>query len=595
MDDRAYPPVRKMQRGAAAVKPKNMKGTLRRLLELTRGHRRGLGWILLLSALVSASAIISPLVIGKAVNRIYAGSSALGILALLCGLYFGDWLVRFLQQYLMASIGQRMILHVRVSLFDSMRNLPLRFFDRSQHGELMSRLTNDVDNISTTLSDSLSQLMTYCFTVLGIFLVMLRESLPLTGVALISVGLVCLLTWVITRHTRKLFARQQAILGQLNGQIEESIAGLSLVKAYGKEADMIDRFEDANVRYCDVATRAQIWSGYLMPITNVINNFTFVAIAVLSGILAVRGQITVGLVSSFLLYSRQFSRPFVEIASLYNTFQTAVAGAERVFEVFDETPEPPDKPDALPLAHPAGRVDFQNVAFSYHAGTPVIRDFSLSIPAGTRVAIVGPTGSGKTTLINLLTRFYDVDAGNILLDGRDLRDYRMTDLRSAFGVVLQDTALFGISVADNICYGHPGTTREKIRQAAEAAGADGFIRRLPRGYDTVLSQDGAELSQGERQLLTIARAILSDAPILILDEATSSVDTVTEQKIRQAMLRLTAGRTSFMIAHRLSTIVDSDLIVLVEDGKITEQGTHAELMAHDGHYAEMYRTQTDGV
>lgn len=595
MDDRVYPPVRKIQRGAAAVKPKNMWGTLRRLLDLTRGHRRGLGWVLLLSALVSASAIVSPLVIGKAVNRIYAGSSALGILALLGGLYFGDWLVRFLQQYLMASIGQNMILHVRVSLFDAMRALPLRFFDRSQHGELMSRLTNDVDNISTTLSDSLSQLMTYCFTVLGILIVMLRESLPLTGVALASVGLVCLLTAVITRHTRKLFARQQAILGQLNGHIEESIAGLPLVKAYGKESDMTRRFEGANAQYCDVATRAQIWSGYLMPITNVINNFTFVAIAVLSGILAVRGQITVGLVSSFLLYSRQFSRPFVEIASLYNTFQTAVAGAERVFEVFDQTPEPPDRPDARPLDRPAGRVDFQNVTFSYQPGAPVIQGFSLSIPAGTRVAIVGPTGSGKTTLINLLTRFYDVDSGKILLDGHDLRDYRMADLRAAFGVVLQDTALFGISVAENIRYGHPTASRQRIRQAAEAAGADGFIQRLPQGYDTVLSQDGAELSQGERQLLTIARAILADAPILILDEATSSVDTVTEQKIRQAMLTLTAGRTSFMIAHRLSTVVDSDLIVLVENGRIAEQGTHGQLMAQNGRYAQMYRTQTAGV
>jgi ATP-binding cassette subfamily B multidrug efflux pump len=595
MPDRMYPPVRHYQRGAAVVKPKNMKGTLRRLLEMTRGHRRGLGWVLLLSALTSVSAIGSPVVIGEAVNRIYARSAAAGMIALLCAFYIGDWLVRFLQQFLMASIGQKLILHIRKTIFGAMQRLPLSYFDRRQHGELMSRLTNDVDNISTTISDSLSQLMTYFFTVTGIFIVMLSKNIPLTLVALASVGLVSLLTFVITRRTRKLFAKQQAILGRLNGQIEESVSGLNIVKAFGREDDMTESFDDTNSQYCAVATRAQIWSGYLMPITNVINNLSYVFIAVISGFMALRGEITVGLVSSFLLYSRQFSRPFVEIANLYNTFQTAVAGAERIFEVLDEQPEPADRPGALPLGAERGHVEFKNVSFGYKPGEPVIRDFSLDIPAGTRVAIVGPTGSGKTTLINLLTRFYDVGSGAILLDGHDLRDYRLRELRSAFGVVLQDTSLFGISVTDNIRYGRPGTPPEKVRAAAAASGADGFISRLPHGYDTVLEQDGAELSQGERQLLTIARAILADPPILILDEATSSVDTVTERKIRSAVLALTRGRTSFMIAHRLSTIVDSDLIVVVEGGRIAERGTHAELMALGGHYAQMYRTQTAGL
>lgn len=580
-----------MRHGVPGVKPKDMKGTLRRLWELTKGHRQGLGWIFLLSAVASASAIISPLLIGDAVNLIDSGDSALWILGLLLALYIADWLVRFLQQFFMASIGQRIILYIRGSLFSAMEKLPLSFFDRRQHGELMSRLTNDVDNISTTISDSLSQLMVHTFTILGVFGIMLYLNAVLTCVALVSVVLVFILTKIITKHTGRLFAEQQAVLGRLNGQVEESVSGLSMVKAYCREQKMIDLFEDSNERFRTVATRALIWSGYLMPIMNVINNLGYVAIAVVSGVMAARGMIKVGMISSFLLYSRQFARPFVEIASIYNNFQTAVAGAERIFEVFDEQPEPPDAPDAVPLETPRGDIEFKHVMFGYSADQPIIRDISLTVPAGTRVAIVGPTGAGKTTIINLLTRFYDVNGGSILLDGRDIREYRMRDLRRAFGVVLQDTSLFGASVRDNIGYGGKNVPFEKIRAAAVTAGADPFIRRLPEGYDTVLTQGGAALSQGERQLLTIARAVLTDAPILILDEATSSVDTVTEQKIRKAMLAATQGRTSFIIAHRLSTIRDSDVIILIRDGRIAEQGTHDTLMALNGQYASMYRTQ----
>ena len=569
----------KLKRGMPGVKPKNMKGTLLRLWRLTKGHRQGLGPVFVCSALASGSAILSPLLIGQAVNRINEGSPCAALIALLAGLYLGDWLVRFLQQFLMAAAGQRMIYHIRTSLFGKMKELPLSFFDARQHGELMSRLTNDVDNISTTISDSLTQLMMYGFTIIGIFFAMLFSNVLLTGVALIAVAMIFLLTRTVTKHTRKLFRQQQALLGSLNGQVEESISGLRIVKAFCQEDNMVEDFAEKNEAFCRVATRAQIWSGYLMPITNVINNLNYVLIAIVSGLMAAAGQLSVGTISSFLLYSRQFTRPFVDIANIYNNFQTAVAGAERIFEIFDEEPEPADRPDALPLSHPKGEIRLEHVTFGYRP------------EAGTRVAVAGPTGAGKTTLINLLTRFYDVQEGAILLDGHDLRDYRMADLRSAFGVVLQDTALFGESIRNNISYGKENVPFEKIREAAVRAGADAFIRRLPQGYDTVLTQGGAELSQGERQLLTIARALLSDAPILILDEATSSVDTVTEQHIRRAMDAAASGRTSFLIAHRLSTIRDCDLILLIENGKIVEKGSHEELMRLDGSYAKMYRTQ----
>lgn len=582
-------------RGVPAVKPKDMKGTLLRLWQLTKGHRKGLGWILLLSALASGSAILSPYLIGRAVNSIDNGSPGWRLLAVLAALYLGDWLIRFLQQFLMAGTGQRMILHIRTSLFEHMEKLPLSFFDTRQHGELMSRLTNDVDNISVTISDSMTQLMMYGFTITGIFCAMVLMSPLLTVIALFAVFLIFLLTRAVTKRTKVLFRQQQAILGKLNGQVEESISGISVVKAFGQEQEMVAKFVENNDAFCQVATRAQIASGYLMPMMNVINNLTYVLIAIASGIMALNGLLTVGEISSFLLYSRQFARPFVEISNIYNNFQTAVAGAERILEIMDEACEPEDVDGAKRAVGIRGAVSFRNVTFGYRPDKPVLQQINLEIPAGTRVAVVGQTGSGKTTLINLLTRFYDVQEGAILLDGHDLREYRLGDLRRAFGVVLQDTALFGVSIRENIAYGHDYVSMEEVTAAAKTAGADGFIRRLPDGYETVLHQGGAELSQGERQLLTIARAVLEQASIMILDEATSSVDTVTEQHIRQAMFEITKGRTSFLIAHRLSTIRDCDLILLIRDGRVEEQGTHQQLMALDGEYAQMYRTQMGQV
>ena len=582
-------------RGMIVVKPKNMKGTLARLWSLTRGHRQGLGLILFLSALASAAGILSPYISGKAVTRIEQGDTAKFVLILLAVIYLSDWLIRFLQNYLMAGIGQKLIHFIRETLFAKINTLPLSFFDKHRHGELMSRLTNDVDNISTTISNSLTLLLTYAFTITGVFIMMVVLSPLLTLITLAAVGLIFLLTKVVTKNTRKLFAAQQKNLGALNGQIEESISGLSLVKAFCREEQTKQDFEQKNAALTKAAAKAMIWSGTLMPTMNVINNLCYVGIAVCSGVLFVNGKILdIGIITSFLLYVRQFTRPFVEIANIYNNFQTAVAGAERVFEIMDEEPEPADKADAYPLTEPKGDIVFDHVDFGYVPEKLILKDLCLDIKSGTQVAIVGPTGSGKTTVINLLTRFYDVSGGRILLDGHDLRDYKMEDLRKLFGVVLQDTALFAASVAENIAYGQGEATREEIKAAAKVAGADSFIERLPDGYDTVLTHGGQELSQGERQLLTIARAVLTNAPILILDEATSSVDTVTEKRIRRAMLNICKGRTSFIIAHRLSTIRDSDVIILIENGVIAEQGTHEELMKRNGKYARMYLMQSGG-
>ena len=592
---------------AGNQKAKDFKGTLVRLSKYLKPYRVGLVVVAIAAITSVIFSIISPKIMAKITDELIRPILELvggnptpspidfsyiwNIVVILIALYVLSAAFSYLQQFIMAGVSQKVVYDLRRDIDEKLARLPLKFFDSHTHGELLSRFTNDVDNISSTISNSMTQLLTAVFTIIGILCIMISLNLLLTAVSLLSVLIIFLFTRVVTKRTRKMFSSQQKILGKLNGHIEESVSGANVVKAFCQEDEMIAQFDKSNEELRQVSTRALIWSGFLMPITNVLNNLTYVFLSIFSGILAVNGSIEIGMISSFLLYSKQFARPFISIADIYNNFQTAVAGAERMFEIMDEEPEPRDIKQALSIQNPKGDIELQHVVFGYSPDRPILKDISLSIPAGTKVAIVGPTGAGKTTIINLLTRLYDVNEGSILLDGHDLRDYRLKDLRRCFSIVLQDTALFAETIRNNISYGRENIPLEKIEEAAKIAGADAFIQRLPMGYDTVLVQGGAELSQGERQLLTIARAVLADAPILILDEATSSVDTVTEQKIRRAMLTITQGRTSFIIAHRLSTIRDSDLIILLKDGTIAEQGTHDELMTLNRQYAAMYRTQ----
>jgi len=519
---------------------------------------------------------------------------AIAVAALLAA-YVGGALLSAAHGWLMAGISQRMVRNVREGLFDKLQRLPLSFFDLRTHGDLMSRLTNDVDAVSVTVSQSAIQLMSSTVVVAGTLAIMLILNPLLAAAALVPVPIVFILTSIISRRTRKLFKQQQDALGALNGHVEETVSGIQAVKAFGREARSAAVFAGINDRLRAAGTRAQIWTGFLMPMMNVIGNLAFAAVAVAGGVLAARGAVSIGVVASFLAYSRQFVRPLNEIANTWNTLMAAVAGSERVFEVVDEPEETPDPPDALELAAPRGAVEFRGVSFAYRSDVPVLRDVSFTAPPGSVTAIVGRTGAGKTTIVNLLARFYEVSEGAVLVDGVDVRRYRRASLRRAFGVVLQDGWLFAGTVRDNILYGRPDATENEVRRAAALAGADHGIERLPQGYDTVLVESGANISQGQRQLIAIARAVLASAALLVLDEATSSVDARTELHIQLGMIKLMQGRTSFIIAHRLSTIRDADTVLVVDAGRIVERGSPEELAAREGYYRRLYETQLGGI
>jgi ATP-binding cassette subfamily B protein len=459
----------------------------------------------------------------------------------------------------------------------------------------MSRLSNDIDNVSNTISQSTTQLMSGLVVITGSLLMMLILSPLLTVVSMITVPLVFLLTRTIAKRTSVLFKNQQVELGKLNGHIEETISGIEVVKAFNHEEKVIEEFDMVNMRLRAVGLKAQIWSGFLMPIMNVINNLGFAIVAVVGGILAVKSLITVGAIASFITYSRQFVRPLNDLANIFNVLQSGVAGAERVFEIIDEQEEPADPVNALALENPKGHVVFENVSFGYRSDVPILKNVSFEAKVGSSTALVGPTGAGKTTIVNLLTRFYDVTSGRILLDGRDIREYTRDSLRRCFGFVLQDTYLFSGTISENIKYGKPDATKEEVEQAARMANADAFIKRLPNQYETVLSENGGNLSQGQKQLLAIARVILAKPSVLILDEATSSIDTRTELHIQEALLTLMENRTSFIIAHRLNTIRDADTIMVIDHGQLVEKGSHETLLEKQGKYNNMFFNQFKNV
>ena len=532
---------------------------------------------------------------GGAILYVSTGEASARLTELLLklgGLYLAGTLLSLFQQLMLVRVAQHTVRVIRTDLFDKLQELPLRYFDSTPHGQLMSRLTNDVDNVSSMLSNSITQILSAVITLVMCLYMMLRLSWQLTLVSCITIPVSLLIARTVTKRTRKLFKEQQACLGELNGIVEETVSGARVVKVFCREENVIHDFDEANEELTKAGVTASILSSAMGPLMNVVHNFAYALMSGIGGFLVVSGSVgSIGMIQSFLQYSRQFANPFNQIANLVTSIQSALAGAERVFEVMDVEPEPADAPNADPLAHPQGHVEFRNVTFGYDPARPILKNVSFEAKPGQTIALVGPTGAGKTTVVNLLMRFYDIDSGDIFIDGINIRDIQRRPLRLSLGMVLQDVYLFAGTIRANIAYGRPDATDEQIHRAAKLANCEEFIERLPQGYDTELAEAGANLSQGQRQLLSIARAILADPSVLILDEATSSVDTRTEMHIQQAMLTLMKGRTSFVIAHRLSTIRGADQILVINGGEIIERGTHEQLLAADGFYANLLKSQ----
>jgi ATP-binding cassette subfamily B multidrug efflux pump len=570
------------------------RGALRRLVAYLQPFKLPLILTAFLLLASSVLGLMGPVLLGRAIDQFGDPAALLRTISLMLGAYLGSWLSQVAQGYIMSTIAQRALRDVRRDLFEHLQTLSLSFFDRRPHGELMSRITNDVDAINRALSQNATQLVTGLLSVVGILVAMLALNPWMALASLTIFPLMVLLTLVIAKRTRAGYRRLQNSLGELNALMEETLSGQRVVMAFAQEDATVADFDRANITVRDAGIEAMVYPLLIPPMMSVLSNVVIAVVAGLGGWLAIRGLATVGTIATFITYSRRFAHPLRQLADLYNSIQAALAGAERVFAIIDEEPELRDAPDAPVLEDIVGEVIFDDVDFSYIPGTQVLNDVSLNANPGQTIALVGPTGAGKTTMVNLLTRFYDIQDGAIRIDGKDIREVQKKSLRRQLGIVLQDTFLFSTTVMENIRYGRLDATDEECIEAAKLANADQFIQRLPQGYQTELSERGSNLSQGQRQLLAIARAVLTDPGILVLDEATSSVDTRTEVRIQEALLRLMEGRTSFVIAHRLSTIRNADKVLVINGGRIIERGTHEELLEQRGFYHNLYMSQFKG-
>ncbi|MEC1561125.1 ABC transporter ATP-binding protein [Bacillus haynesii] len=587
-------------KGMHNTKPKEFKKTLLRLARYLKPRTFQLVLVVFAAILATLFNVISPKLLGDATSSLFASFTEgtgvqfdfLGrITMILAGLYLLSAFFTFLQHYLMAGVAQKTIYEMRQEVNEKLTRLPLKYYDKHSHGDTLSRAVNDIDNINTSLQQALTQMITSVITIVGIIVMMLLISPVLTLVVFITVPLSMLAVRFIASFSQKHFGAQQKELGDINGHVEEMFTGHQEVKAFGHEEKAIQQFDEVNERLYQSGWKAQFISGLMMPMMTFIGNLGYVFVSITGGIFVLNGTLLIGGVQAFIQYTQQFSQPLVQAAGIANTIQSAIASAERVFSLLDEEEETEETPASIDTGILKGDVSFERVAFGYDENVPVIRDLSLHAKEGQTIAIVGPTGAGKTTIINLLMRFYELNKGSIKVGGTDISELSREQARSMFAMVLQDTWLFNGTIRENIAYGREGATDEDIIRAAKAAYADDFIRTLPDGYDTVLGEDAQNISQGQRQLLTIARAILADPKILILDEATSSVDTRTEMNIQKAMNKLMADRTSFVIAHRLSTIKDADLILVMKNGDIIEKGSHEELLRENGFYADLYNSQ----
>ena len=592
----------------AGEKAKDFKGTMKKLWVYINEYKIGLLFVIIFAIGSTVFSIVGPKILGKATTEIFNGlvgkiSGGSGIdfekiakilIGLLC-LYATSALFSFIQGYIMTGISQKLTYRLRKEISEKIHRMPMNYFDKVTHGEVLSRVTNDVDTLSQSLNQSATQMITSVTTLIGVLIMMLSISPLMTVVALLILPISLSMISAIVKHSQKFFRDQQSYLGHVNGQVEEVYGGHNIVKAFNKEEDVIKTFNETNEILYQSAWKSQFLSGMMMPIMQFVGNLGYVGVSILGGYLAIKGSIEVGDIQSFIQYVRNFTQPIQQMAQVANMLQSTAAASERVFEFLDEEEEDQTVPNPVSIEGLKGNVEFEHVHFGYNPEHIIINDFSVNVKHGQKIAIVGPTGAGKTTMIKLLMRFYDVNSGAIYVDGHNIKDFNRSELREMFGMVLQDTWLFNGTIEDNLKYGKLNATHEEVVEAAKAAYVHQFVQTLPNGYNMVLNEEASNVSQGQKQLLTIARAILADPKILILDEATSSVDTRTEIRIQKAMDNLMEGRTSFIIAHRLSTIRDADLILVMKDGDIIEQGKHQELLAQNGFYAELYNSQFESA